>query len=463
MTNNREHWGSRLGFILAAAGSAIGLGTMWKLPYTMGQNGGGAFILLFLLFNCLVGIPLFMGELLLGRKSQRGAVGAFHHFTGENSSWPMVGWLSVAASFLIVGWYCVVAGWGLNYVIMALADAFKGHTPEQTSQVFDIFRQSGDLNVLWQVVFIAMNAAIVGGGLSKGIEYWSKIMTSGLFVALIALVIYSATLPGFGQAVQYILYPDFSALTGASVLKALGLALFTLSLGYGVMVTYGSYMQPTDDIPKTSIIVGIANFITSILIALMIYPMIFTFGFKPQSGEGLIFKTLPYVFEQLPGSVVVSVMFFTLLIFAALTSSVSMLEVGVANFMDLKGWPRKKAVAVSTGICLVLGLPTALAGSDIVFVNWQKIFGTSFLETNIIINDWMLAIVALFTSLFVGWGLNDKVRRDGFSHGSTMGYLYRPWLLLMRYIVPLAILLVIVHHADVIDLDAIFDTSGAIR
>lgn len=446
MTKKREHWGSRLGFVLAAAGSAIGLGTMWKLPYIMGQNGGGAFIILFLFFNLLVGLPLFIAELSFGRLGQRGAVGVFNKFAGD-SAWSVVGWVSVITSFLILGWYCVVAGWGFNYILLALVDAFQDMSPEQVGATFDVFRKSGDLNLLWQVMFLLANVAIVRKGLSAGIERFSKIMTSGLFVVVIGLTIYSMTLSGFPSAAQYVLYPDFSKLNSQSVLSALSMALFTLSLGYGIMVTYGSYMGPKDDIPKTSLIVAIANFCIAILIALMIFPMAFTFGFGPDSGEGLIFKTLPYVFEQLPGSLILTVLFFTLLLCAALTSSVSMFEVTVANFMDLKKWSRKKSVWVSFTICLALGLPTAFAGSGGIFPTWQKIFGADFLVTTDTLTNWTLAFAALFTSIFVGFKLPKKVREDGFSEGSTLSGFYPIWLFAVRWVVPTAIILVLLNRA----------------
>jgi NSS family neurotransmitter:Na+ symporter len=280
-------------------------------------------------------------------------------------------------------------------------------------------------------------------------------MTSSLFVVLLILFGYASTLSGFGQAVEYVLSPNFSELTALGVLKALGLALFTLSLGYGVMVTYGSYMKDSDDIPKTSIIVGVANFVAAILIALMMYPMVFTFGFEPQAGEGLIFITLPYVFEQLPGSIIISVFFFALLIFAALTSSVSMLEVAVANFIDLFKWSRKKAVLISTAIVFVLGLPTALSGSKTIFSTWDQIFGNNFLSTVDILSDWILTSVALFTAIFVGFYLDDSTRQKAFTSGSTLAYLYRPWLFLVRFIVPAAILLVISHRAGLLNIGLI--------
>jgi NSS family neurotransmitter:Na+ symporter len=361
--------------------------------------------------------------------------------------------MSVLASIIILGWYIVVAGWGLNYILIALSDSFKGRNIQEISETFDLFRASGDLNVLWQVLFLGANAAIVLGGLNKGIEYWSKLMTSSLFVVLIVLCVYSSTLDGFGRAVDYVLKPNFAALTADGILKALSLALFTLSLGYGVMITYGSYMQKTDDIPQTSIIVGIANFFAAIMIALMIFPMVFTYGFSGENelvGEGLIFKTLPYVFEQLPGSIILSVFFFTLLIFAALTSSVSMIEVSVANFIDLKGWSRRKAVIVTCVIVFIVGLPTALSGSGVLFEHWPAIFKKNFLDTTDGLSDWLLALGGLFTSLFVGFKLDHEALKKAFTDGSKLKSLYVVWRFLVRYIVPAAIIIILLGRAGLL-------------
>ena len=445
----REHWSSRLGFIMAAAGSAIGLGTLWKLPYMMGQNGGGAFILLFLFFNLLVGLPLFIGELLIGRQGQKGAVVVFSKFT-KNSSWNIIGWISVFSSFIVLGWYSVVAGWGLNYILLALVGTFQDMTSEQVGIVFDVFRDSGDLNIVWQIIFITLNVGILTKGLSKGIEKFSKIMTSGLFITLIILIVYAATLEGFPSAAKYILYCDFSLLSSNSILAALSMALFTLSLGQGVMITYGSYMTSSDDIPKTAFIVTMANFIVSVFSALMIFPLAFTFGFTAEEGEGLIFKILPYVFEQLPGSLILTVLFFLLLLCAALTSSVSMFEVTVANFIDLKGWSRKKSVWISVIICFLLGLPVSLSNSDIIFSNWKIIFGTDFFNTINTLTDWTLSIVALSTAIFITFKIPKHTVKQGFCNGSTMIKYYNLWQFSIRFLVPFAIILVILNRTKLL-------------
>lgn len=446
----RETWSSRLGFILAAIGSAVGLGALWKLPYIMGQNGGGAFILMFVIFNFIIGLPLFIGELLLGRQSKRAIVSSYVEFSSKNSDWAMTGWLTVLVSLLILSWYCVVAGWGICYILLSLSNSFAGKTSLEVANIFDEFRVSGSLNITFQLLYISLNGVILVKGLTQGIEKWSKFMTSGLFLVLLGLSVYSMQLSGFSKAFNYILMPDFSKLSSHGMLQALGLALFTLSLAYGVMITYGSYMKDDDDIPKTAMIVVFANLVTSVLIALTVFPMIFTFGFEPQSGEGLIFKTLPFVFEQLPGSMMVSIIFFTLLLFAAITSSLSMFEVVVANFTDLTDISRTKAVVITSIIVFVLGLPTAVMGEHGIFPTFSQIFGHSFMEVNTILVDWILVAVAFLTSIFIGYFIDGKRRKEGFCKGTKLGFLYNPWLFLLRTAVPLAVLLVIAQHAQLI-------------
>lgn len=452
MSNHtRETWSSKLGFMLASLGSAIGLGAMWKLPYAMGQNGGGAFILLFILFNFFVCLPLFIGELILGRESKKGTVASFLHFSKKDSSWAIVGWLIVLVVLMILGWYCVVAGWGICYIVLSLTDAFQGLSKEEISLSFDVFRQSGNLNLLFQFIFIALNVSVLLKGLSKGIEKWSKFMTSLLFFMLVALALYSMSLSGFDEAFHYLLYPDWSKMTPKGILSALGLSLFTLSLSYGAVMTYGSYLKKDEDIPKIATMVVSANIFASILIAIAIFPMIFTFGFAPQEGEGLIFKTLPFVFEQLPGSMIISLVFFVLLMFAALTSSIAMFEVVVTNLVDLEILNRRKAVFAAATTVFILGIPSALAKEGSIFSSWQDIFGTSFMATSIMLEDWLLVIIALLVTVFVAFIMPARAREQGFFGANKRNKFYRVWLFLLRTVVLLAISVVIAQRAQLIN------------
>jgi len=395
----------------------------------------------------LLGIPLFIAELSLGRQTQRGVVGAFSKFSHNDSSWRLLGWMGILTTYLVAGWYSVIAGWGFHYVLMSLTEGFAGKSIAQMGQDFELFRVSGDLNVLWQAMFLVATTAIVYKGLNKGVEKWNKLLTSTLFIMLVGLAIYSATLDGFPQAVEYILYPDFSRLSPSGVLKALTMALFTLSLGEGIMMTYGSYMQKSEDLPKTAMLITGSIVFIAVLVSLMIFPMVFTFGLQPEAGEGLVFKTLPYVFDQLPGSIILGFLFFMLLIFAALTSAIAQFEVIVANHMDLHGWSREKAVLVTLGVVFIIGLPTALSHSSFaIFPHWEQIFKHSFLETNYILIDWLLALFSIGTAIFVGFVIPEAQRREGFQSGSSLAALYPVWRFLVRYVVPSFVIVILLNH-----------------
>lgn len=457
MNKQREHWASSFGFVMAAAGSAIGLGTLWQFPYMTGKNGGGLFVILFLIFTIIIGLPVFMAELIMGRRAQRGAVGIFENLAPKASGWKGVGWLSVSSPLLILAYYCVVSGWGLNYILMSLNQFWAGRSSEQISNVFDVIYKSSEINLFWQILFILITAGVVYQGIRKGIEYWSKILTSSLLVLLVGLLIYSLTLKGFWPAFQFVFYPDLAKLKPSGVLEALGLAFFTLSLGQGIMLTYGSYMSKDEDIPKTAVIIGSMNLVVSILAALMIFPIVFTFGFEPQQGFGLVFKTLPILFAKLPGALVLSTLFFILLVFTALTSSVSLLEVIVANFMDLQGWTRKKATLIASIIAFVIGIPCALSGSGALFGEWQAIYGKNFFETIVdLVAQWILPFVGLFVSIFAGWYMKRSEIREEFTAGTSWGKIFGVWLFFIRWFAPIAIVLIILQRSGIIDLDTIF-------
>lgn len=454
MQKQREHWSSRIGFILAAAGSAIGLGTLWKFPYVTGQNGGGVFVFFYLLCTFFIGIPVFIAELMLGRKAQRGAVGIFASLSNNSVLWKTAGWLGVASSFLIMSFYSVVAGWGLNYILMSLNEFYVNRTAEELNATFSLLASSGDICLFWHLAFTALTVAVVYPGVRQGIEYWSRFMTTGLLVLLICLCAFSMTLDGFGKAVSFIFYPDFSKFKPSAGLEALGLSFFTLSLGQGIMLTYGSYMRKSEDIPKTSAIIGLMIIFISILSALMIFPVIFTFGFAPEAGPGLVFKTLPLLFAKLPGSLIISTTFFTLFVFTALTSSVAMIEVVTANFMDLYNWPRRKSVLIAGVGCFIFGIPSALSDSGWLFSNWTQIYGKNFFNTiDTLVSVWLLPIGGLMIAIYTGWVFNKDIGKEEFLSGTTYRYLWRPWLFFMRWIAPLAILIIILQKSGVIDVD----------
>lgn len=457
MQNSREHWASKVGFLLATAGSAIGLGSLWRFPYMTGANGGGLFVLMFIGFTFLIGIPVFMGELLMGRKSQKSPVQAFASLSNNSQIWRMVGWLSILTTFIILSYYFVISGWALNYAFMSLNEFYLNKTPDQISNTFNILYKSPQMNIFWQAVFIFMTAGIVMSGIRKGIEHWSKILMPTLFIILIGLFIFSMTLPGAGQALKFVFSPNVDTFKPSSVLNALGMAFFALSVGLGILITYGSYMTKDQDIPKTAFIVGGIDVGVSILAALMIFPIIFTFNFQPEEGVGLIFKALPLLFTKLPATLILSTIFFLLLVFTALTSTISLLEVLVATCMEVFDWTRKKSAVITSAACFVFGIPTACAGANKIFPQWEMIYGKNFFETfDYITGSWFLPISGMLSALFVGWKLTKDIRYKEFIDGSQMKWLYKPWMLLLKYLVPLAVILIILNQSGVVNFDSLF-------
>ncbi len=451
MNQPREHWGSRLGFILAAIGSAVGLGVLWKFPYTVGENGGGLFLFMYFICVILIGVPVFIGELLIGRHTQRAAIGAFTNLSPKRPGWKIAGWFGVFSSFLIMSFYSVIAGWGMSYILMSLNGFYQNLSSDEIGAVFERLSHSGAITVFWHFLFTLITMGIVLSGVRKGIEFWAKIMTRALFVMLIGLFIYSLTLSGFGEAAHFIFYPNFAQFDFASALEALGLAFFTLSLGQGIMISYGSYMKKDTNIPQMAGIVGLSVLIVAVLAALMIFPVIFTFDLSPSEGTGLIFKTLPYLFAQLPGSLVLSTAFFTLFVFTALTSSIPFIEVVATNLMELKGWTRRRSVLSVACCTFLLGIPCALSQSQDIFPTWTQVYGRNFMNTiENLVFIWLVPFGGLLTSIFIGWVMDKKVASDEFAAGSKWHFLFKPWHFCMKYLIPLIIFLIIIEKSGII-------------
>jgi neurotransmitter:Na+ symporter, NSS family len=459
MKQTREHWGSKVGFIMAAAGSAIGLGSVWRFPYTAGENGGGAFIILYIIFAFLIALPLFMAEVVIGRKAQKAALGAYVSVSGS-SNWRMLGWFNVISCFIILSFYCVVAGWCLSYILMSLSSFWAGKSPEQIRGAFDILNKSADINIFWYAIFLLINVGVVLGGVRKGIEKWSRILTPALLIILIGLFFYSMTLDGFGKAVDFCFTPNFSKLSANGVLNALGVAFFTASVGLGIILTYGSYMGPKEDIPKNAFIVLIMTVSVSILAALTIFPIVFTFNFPPEGGPGLVFKTMPVLFARLPGTLVISVVFFTLLVFTALTSSISLLETLVSNLTEKFAWTRKKGVVVATIITFIIGIPSALSGSQALFPKWQSIYGKNFFDSmNFLTSSWMMPIGGLFAIIFVGYIMKRSVVQEEFCKGSVFGKVFWVWFFFIRFMAPIAVVLVLLQDAGIVNVAGWFSST----
>lgn len=440
-TADREEWSSRIGFVLAAAGSAIGLGNIWRFPYLAGEGGGGAFVLIYLLCVVLIGMPYLFGELSLGRNSQRNPVGAIKSITGERSAWILVGGFCVLAGFTILSYYSVVAGWAVGYAVKDLIAPTMG---------FEEFAASPGLVISLLGVFLLLTLLVVIGGIEQGIERWAKILLPILFVLIIFVIIRAVTLEGAAEGLTFYLVPDFSAVTPDLVVAALGQAFFTLSLGMGAMITYGSYLSKSEDIAVAGGYVVIFNTVIALMAGFMIFPAIFAMDMDPAAGPALVFVILPEVFAQMPLGGVISFSFFVLLSIAALTSSISLLEVVVSYFIDEKHWSRKKAVGIIGGIVFLMAIPSALSqGAVPALSDLSYLFGEGGLFGQ---NDFLgildylvgsagLAFGAFFLSIFIGWIWGADEAADELTRGNrflTKG-LVNSWVFLMRYVIPLVV------------------------
>lgn len=446
--NQREQWGSKLGFILAAAGSAIGLGNIWKFPYVAGENGGAAFVLIYLICTALIGLPVLIGEILIGRTTSKDPVGAFK-VLGKSKIWASVGGMGVAAGFIILSFYAVVAGWSLGYIFEAISGAFHDFPePSQAAAHFE------DLtgNVYWIVgffaIFMVMTMFVVVAGVQKGIERGSKIMMPILFVLMIILVVRGLTLEGSEAGVAFLLHPDWSLITGKSILEALGQAFFTLSMGMGAMLTYGSYMTKKDNVVTSAVNIVILDTSIALLAGLAIFTSVFATGLDPTAGPGLIFHTLPVVFTKMPGGYVFSIVFFILLTIAALTSAISLLEVITAYFVDEKKWKRKNAVIVFGGITFLLGIPSALSFN---LLSDFHLFGLNFFDfADYITANIMLPLGGMFMAIFIAyrWGLDKAIanlREGAESLIDNNPVLVGIWKTSIKFIAPVMIFLVFLY------------------
>jgi NSS family neurotransmitter:Na+ symporter len=446
-TASRGQWSGKLGFILAASGSAIGLGNIWRFPYTAGENGGGAFVLLYMVFVILIGIPLVLAELSVGRKNELNPVGAFEKLS-PGSKWPLLGKLGVMTGFGILAFYAVIAGWTLWYLWEALTGGFSGEiTAEVSGEMFGAMTSDPTLAIALMGAFIVLTILVVQGGISAGIERTTKILMPLLLIILVVLAIRSVTLPGGMEGVAYLFTPDFSKLNFGVMMSALGQALFSLSLGMGAMITYGSYFPKSENLPQAGIIVALFDTGIAFLAGLIIFPALFSAGIEPDSaGPGLVFVVLPTIFNDLPAGGLFATAFYALLAIAALTSTISLLEVVVAYFVDEKKWARKKAAWIMGGACFVLAVPSALAfGGSPIFTDFLGT-GIDFLSLqNNLWGNYSLSIGAVMLCIFVGWSWGvPKAIESLEASGHTLPAAGL-WGVLIRYVCPIAVAIVFIY------------------
>lgn len=359
--NNREVWGTRLGFIVAAVGSAVGLGNVWKFPFITGMNGGGAFVMFYLVSIVLIGLPVMLIEFAIGRNTHRNPVGAFKKLD-PNRPFYIIGIFGVVVAFIILSYYSVVAGWTVAYVFKALLGGFSAFTSADiAAESFKEFSSNPILPVLSHGVFMALCIFVVMRGVKKGLEKGNLILMPTLFIIIILLMLRGITLPGSLEGIKFLFAPDFSKLTGHAMLTALGHAFFTLSLGMGAMLTYGSYLDKKVNLVKSALWIIVADTSVALMAGIAIFTAVFAMGFEPNTGPGLVFHVLPAIFAKMPGDLPVGVLFFMLLSIAAVTSGISLLEVVTAYFIDERSWSRRKAAIVFGFVIFLIGVPSALS------------------------------------------------------------------------------------------------------
>ncbi|MCA9286210.1 MAG: sodium-dependent transporter [Phycisphaerales bacterium] len=585
MSNQRAQWGSRLGFVLAAAGSAVGLGNIWKFPYITGENGGGLFVLIYLLCIALVGIPIMVSEILIGRASQRQPVAAFHVLQGRRSAWAGVGWLGVIAGFVILSYYVVVAGWAMDYTLKSVinftrpmhekaeADAtsfiatappesimsllverkaahdartrlddirrevapsvWKNHArfdaavskaPDQAearrrllldpalaadikaaesrlarleqaeaeakaeastyyaampatalleeakaakrrelmaagvNDAFGATATDGWTSTFWSALFMMATIVIVAAGISSGIERACRVMMPLLLLILLGMVGYGVFQPGFPEAFRFVFHPDPGRLKPSGVLEALGHAFFTLSLGMGAMITYGSYQRSREGgILGQAMWIAVLDTAVALLACGMMFPIIFSYGQEPSAGPGLVFKSMPLAFAEIgAGGMLLAIMFFGLLVFAALTSSISLLEVVASYFMDEHGWSRARAAWGLGLVIFLFSLPSAFAyDSSFAMSGWSKSYGLDFFDSmDYLASNWMLPLGGLFIALYAGWVMPKRLRNAELEDMAPVFVLL--WLLLIRFVAPVLVVVVLLQKVGIIDADELF-------
>ena len=368
-------WSSRMAFILAASGSAIGLGNIWKFPYLAGDNGGGAFVMVYLLCVVAIGIPIMIAETMLGRRGRQSPINTMLALAAEAKAsplWHYAGWLGVVAAFLILSYYSVIAGWSMAY-IMKVGGGFMDHADAAaTVQVFQDLKSAADVQVLWHTAFMVATVLIVSRGVSEGIERATRIMMPGLLIMLVLLDGYAMTTGGFGQGMAFLFEPDFSRLSSASVLTAMGQAFFSLGLGMGSIMVYGSYLPDHVSIARSSLIVAAADTAVALMAGIAIFPIVFANHLEPGMGPGLIFETLPIAFGKMPGGSLFGLVFFVLVFFAAITSAIALIEPAVAYLSENRGLNRTAAAWWSGFGCWLLGLGTVLSFNSWSSMTWAS-------------------------------------------------------------------------------------------
>lgn len=446
--SDRVSFGSKIGAILAAAGSAVGLGNIWRFPYEAGNHGGAAFILVYLACVFIMGMPIMIAEFTVGRRAKASTGRAFGLLANDNK-WNCIGGLGVLAALLILGYYSVVAGWTLEYILVSLSNGFSGKGPEEFVALFQNFSQDPFRPVIWLLFFLLLTHYIVVKGVKDGIEKSSKIMMPVLFILIVVLAICSMTLPNAGKGLEFLLKPDFSKVNADVFLGAMGQAFFSMSLGMGCLSTYASYFGSDTRLGKTALSVGVIDTFVAILAGLIIFPAAFSVGIQPDAGPSLIFITLPNVFQQAFGSIpflaiIFSLLFYVLLALAALTSTISLHEVVTAYLNERFKITRGRAAMFVTSFCVITGILSSLSLGA-----WDtKFFSLGFFDLlDFVTAKLMLPLGGLLVCLFVGWYLKRSVSYEELTNYGLQKATYFPvYMFILRYFAPIAITLIFVNE-----------------
>lgn len=437
MSEKREEWGSKFGFIMAAAGSAVGLGNIWRFPYITGKYGGAAFVLVYLAIVIILGMSLMLAEFAIGRKAKQDAVGSFNKLGG--GLWPIVGWMGFFVAFVVLSYYAVIAGWTFAYIFKSFGALMTEAGAGNAVDVFTSFISNPVQAIGYHVVVMVIIISIVYKGINSGIERSCKVLMPAIFIILLILIGRAVTLPGAMAGLEFYMKPDFSKLTGEAILAAVGQSFFSLSLGMGIMITYGSYIKKEEYLPSAVQKIVFLDTLVAILAGFVIFPAAFAFGVDPGQGTGLTFVTLPSVFAKMPAGSVFSSAFFVLLFLAALTSAISLFEVVAAYGIDQLKWSRAKSVILmGIGIAL-LGLPSALGEGGHI----AKIAGKTFLDSaDYITNNVVMPLGGIFICLFVGW-FWVKGAKDEITDNEKIAFpSYKVWLWICRIVAPITIAII---------------------
>ena len=445
----RATFGSKIGVILATVGCAVGLGNIWRFPYMLGENGGAAFLLVYISCILFLGIPVMITEFFIGRYSRKNAAGAFK-VMAPGTKWSVIGYNGVAAAFLILGYYAVVSGWTLEYIVQAFSGSLEGKNATDFADEFTAFSTGVFRPILWTVVFIALTHIIIVSGVKEGIERASKVMMPMLFLILIALCVRSITLPGASEGLTFLFNPDFSKIDSSVVLSAMGQAFFSLSIGMGCLITYASYFGKQTNLQTTALQVTILDTLVAVLAGVMIFPAVFSFGIEPTTGPELVFITLPNVFEQLPFGNIWSFVFFVLLALAALTSTISLHEVSTAYVHEEYHVSRKKAaIIVSIGVTIV-GILCSLSMG---LLKSYTLFGLNFFNLlDFVTAKIMLPLGGMMICIFTAKRVDKLLLKEEVTnHGTIRFYFFSTYVFFVKYIAPIAIGLIFLNELGLLN------------